>query len=521
MAALGTYASPLVNDAARDIADSLVVAVNTTVTVVSGVYAKVPGSAILARYVKASYQNDPYRSLLEACLVFFMVWYFASNKYKPGKQNKEIKLTEKEIQELIDEWEPEPLVQPVTDAQRLELDKQPIICGPSGPKLRLADGKERLNLASFNFLGAMSQESTKEKAIAAVRKHGVGTCGPCGFYGTIDVHINLEQEIARFMGVENAIVYSQGFTTVGSVIPAFAKRGDIIVADAGVSFAVQIGLQISRSIVKYYKHNDMEDLERVLQQLQKEFAAKKKPLTRRFIVTEGLSVNHADVCPLPQILELKHKYKYRLILEESFSLGVLGPRGAGVCDHFNIPPSEVDIITATLANALGSAGGFCCGSKEIVEHQRLGGQGYVFSASLPALLAVSAIEGIKYLEAHPEQLVRLRENSNTMRLALEKGVQGVDVQGEPGAPILHVRFKDPNVASRSRDDQERALQDCVDECIRNGVLVTRAKYVLDQEVNVPRPSIRVAITAAHTKKEVEKAAAVVAAAVKKTLKTIR
>ncbi|KAI8824289.1 pyridoxal phosphate-dependent transferase [Fimicolochytrium jonesii] len=519
MSTLGSYAGPFVNDAARDLADSLVVTVNSTIALASNMYSAIPGSRILALYVKSSYQNDPYRTLLEIGLVIFLIWYFGGKKYKPGKQHEKIILTEKEIQELIDEWEPEPLVVPPTEAQRLELEKIPIISGPSGPKVKLADGKEKLNLASFNFLGAMNQESTKEKAIAAVRKYGVGTCGPCGFYGTIDVHIDLEKEVSRFIGVEDAIVYSQGFSTIGSVIPAFSKRGDIIVADSGVNFAVQKGIQVSRSVVKYFKHNDMEDLERVLKQVQQESLKKKKPLTRQFIVVEGLYVNHGDICPLPKLIELRNKYKYRLIVEESMSLGVLGPRGAGVCDHYGISPKDVDMITASMANTLGAGGGFCCGSKEIVEHQRLSGQGYVFSASLPALLAVSAMEGIKHVEAHPELVTRLQENSVLMRQTIRKGVQRVECSGPDESPVLHVRLSD--LLDQPVDEQEKALQEVVEEAMRNGVLITRAKYVHGQELNVPSPSIRIAVSASHSRKEVEKSGSVVAAAIKKVLKSRR
>ncbi|KAJ3162630.1 serine palmitoyltransferase component [Geranomyces michiganensis] len=539
---------PLVNGFARELADSLVVAVNTTVAVAAQLYTYLPGHRILARYVSASYQNDPYRTLLEVGLIVFMVWYVLREKYKPGKKNQELPLSEKEVQELIDEWEPEPLVAPLSDAQRMDLDRVPIINGPSGPKVKLADGKERLNLASYNFLGALNQESTKEKAIAALRKYGVGTCGPCGFYGTIDVHMELEKEIARFMGVQDAIVYSQGFSTIGSVIPAFSKRGDIIVADEGVNFAVQIGLRISRSNVKYFKHNDMADLERVLQQVAREHRAKKnKPLTRRFIVAEGLYIDHGDICPLPQILALKNKYKYRLILDESFSIGVLGnERGSGVCEHFGIErDGNVDITSATTANAVGAAGGFCCGSREIVEHQRLGGQGYVFSASLPAILAASAIEGIRYIVSHPDQLALLRGHAAAFRTTLRKNLVGagpaaaVDIEGEEFSPVVHIRllgdvggalrsgFTTASIAAAAaaaaRAEEERVLQDVVDEVLRNGVLVTRAKYVADHDAVIarPRPSIRIALSAAHSRKEVEKAASVVAAAMKKVLKVRR
>ncbi|KAJ3179377.1 serine palmitoyltransferase component [Geranomyces variabilis] len=551
---MSTYGLPpplLVNGFARDLADSLVVAVNTTVAVAGQLYTYLPGHRILALYVRASYQNDPYRTLLEVGLIVFMVWYVLREKYKPGKKNLELPLSEKEVQELIDEWEPEPLVAPLSDVQRMDLDKAPIINGPSGPKVKLADGKERLNLASYNFLGALNQESTKEKAIAALRKYGVGTCGPCGFYGTIDVHMELEKEIARFMGVQDAIVYSQGFSTIGSVIPAFSKRGDIIVADEGVNFAVQIGLRISRSKVKYFKHNDMADLERVLQQVAREHRAKKnKPLTRRFIVAEGLYIDHGDICPLPEILALKHKYKYRLILDESFSIGVLGnQRGSGVCEHFGIErDGNVDITAATTANSVGAAGGFCCGTREIVEHQRLGGQGYVYSASLPAILAASAIEGIKYIESHPEQLALLRGHATVFRAALRKNLTGggppamVDIEGEECSPVVHIRLIGGGggdiaamrssssataavaaAAAAARAEEDRVLQDVVDEVLRNGVLVTRAKYVEDHDAMIarPRPSIRVALSAAHSRKEVEKAASVVSAALKKVLKARR
>ncbi|KAJ3183354.1 serine palmitoyltransferase component [Gaertneriomyces sp. JEL0708] len=511
-----SYAAPFVNDAARDIADSLVVAVNSTFTVAVRVYDAIPGSRWFAKYVQISYQNDPYRTLLEIGLVIFMIWYFGGKKHKPGSH--EVKLTEQEIQELIDEWEPEPLVPELTRTQRLELEKLPIISGPAGPKLKLADGKERLNLASFNFLGAMNDEVTKEKAIKALRKYGVGSCGPCGFYGTIDVHMELEKEVAKFLGTEAAIVYSQGFSTIASVIPAFAKRGDIVVADAGVSLAVQKGLHVSRSIVKYFKHNDMEDLERVLEQINKEQIKKKKPLTRRFIVVEGIYANHGDICPLPQLVELKERHKYRLIVEESFSFGTVGDRGAGVCNHFDVDPKRVDIIAATFSNAIASAGGFCAGTKEIVEHQRLGGLSYVFSASLPAMLAVAAIEGVKYIESHGDALKKLWENIATMRNALRKTVQQISLEGDDKSPIAHLRLKS---SFANRDEEEYALQEIVDECARNGVLVTRAKYVLDQEMGVPTPSIRLAISAAHTRKEVEKAASVIASAVKKILSTAR
>ncbi|KAJ3041937.1 serine palmitoyltransferase component [Rhizophlyctis rosea] len=569
--ALG-LATPYVND----IADTVAIALNTTFSAAAFISDWVPGSKVVYRYVRASHQNDPFRTLLEILLVIFMFWYFGRNKQKPGEP--ELDLTPKdlpawfgmavscseriareartsarsaqytgiitpalgdggrgraaggrerkggravglEIQELIDDWEPEPLVPPLSDFQRAELEKLPVITGPAGPKPKLADGKERINLSSYNFLGIMNQESIKEKAVEALRKYGVGSCGPPGFYGTIDVHMDLERELAKFFGTESAIIYSQGFSTVASVIPAFSKRGDLLICDDGISFATQKGVQISRSTVKWFKHNDMADLERVLAQVRAEDAKSKKPRTRRFIVVEGLYANHGDICPLPELIALKEKYKYRLIMEESLSFGVLGKRGAGISDHFDIPATSIDILVGSMANTLASSGGFCCGTKEVVEHQRLSGQAYTYSASLPAMLAVAAIEGLHILNDQPTVLSRLRENASVIYTTLTKNlhpdaeVQLKDVSDS--SPIMHLRLR----LRMGREEQERVLQDVVDEAARNGVLVSRAKYVADQERDPPQPSVRIVASAGHTKKEAEKAASVVRDAVRKVLKS--
>jgi 7-keto-8-aminopelargonate synthetase-like enzyme len=156
------------------------------------------------------------------------------------------------------------------------------------------------NLASYNFYNFIANETLKEKAIDTLRKYGVGPCGPPGFYGTQDVHMRTEQDIAEHLGTPACIVYAQAFSTISSVIPAFSKRGDIIVADKAVNYAIRKGLQICRSTVHWYEHNDMADLERVLQKVTR--SQMKKPLTRRFIVSEGLFENIGDVVDLPKLV---------------------------------------------------------------------------------------------------------------------------------------------------------------------------------------------------------------------------
>lgn len=172
----------------------------------------------------------------------------------------------------------------------------------SGPKSKLANGRTVTNLASYNYYNLVANEHIKEKAIETLRTYGVGPCGPPQFYGTQDVHMKTEADVASHLGTEACIVYAQSFSTISSVIPAFSKRGDIIVADKACNYAIRKGLQICRSTIRWYEHNDMEDLERVLQRVVKEQS--KKPLTRRFIVTEGLFETVGDCVDLPKVVSL-------------------------------------------------------------------------------------------------------------------------------------------------------------------------------------------------------------------------
>ncbi len=157
------------------------------------------------------------------------------------------------------------------------------------------------NLASYNFYNLNANEQIKEKAIQTLRTYGVGPCGPPQFYGTQDVHMKTEADIATFLGTEGCIVYAQAFSTISSVIPAFCKRGDVIVADRAVNYSIRRGLEISRSNIKWYNHGDLDDLERVVRKVAEE-QAKKKQLTRRFIVTEALFEMTGDCNNLPRLV---------------------------------------------------------------------------------------------------------------------------------------------------------------------------------------------------------------------------
>ncbi|KAI8096600.1 pyridoxal phosphate-dependent transferase [Halteromyces radiatus] len=501
--------------------------INSTVHSVYELVVAIPGSTLAFNYLKNAYQDDPFRIALELFLVFFALRYMLSKKYKP--HDNAVKLTEKEIDELVEEWQPESLVPKLSSYDKFNLEKTPMIVGAQTAKTKVAGyTKPLMNLATTNYLNLVSSEHIRQKAIDALKNYGVGTCGPPGFYGTLDIHMQLEKDIARFLGTDEAIIYAQNFSTISSVIPAFSKRGDLLVVDDRVNFAIQKGVQISRSNVRWYKHNDMNDLERVLNEIQLDTLRHKKRLTRRFIVTEALFSNYGDVVPLPKLIELKKKFKYRLILDESQSIGVLGRRGAGVTDHFGVDAKDVDMIVGSMASALCSSGGFCAGSVEIVDHQRLSGSAYCFSASLPAMLTISASEAINIISQQPNLLRELRERVQAFRHTLaHKSLDAlidVDTSSGPDAavvPFFHIRIKPSFLASRnanlSREDEERLLQEVVDECASQGALVTRAKYVDDQERGLPRPSIKIHVTVGLSKKENDKAATIVKSALTKVL----
>lgn len=486
-------------------------------------FQKVPGSAILLRYVKSSYQNDPVRSAVELFLFLFAVRYLLAPKYSTQKKSY-VTLSDEEIDELVDEWTPEPLVAAQTTFEEAEVEKRPVIVGPTGPKSKLSSGRTVTNLASYNFYNLIANEGLKEKAIQTLRTYGVGPCGPPGFYGTQDVHMKIEADIASHLGTPACIIYAQAFSTISSVIPAFSKRGDIIVADEAVNYAIRKGIQISRSSVRYYKHNDVEDMQRVLEKVVKEQA--RKPLTRRFIVTEGLFENVGDMVDLPKIIELKLRYKFRLILDETWSFGVLGRTGRGLTEYQNVDAAEVDMIVGSLAGPLCSGGGFCAGSEEIVEHQRISASAYTFSAALPAMLATTASEVIFMLETNPDMLSQVKENVKTMWTQLDPRSDWVRCTSSVENPIMLLALKPEVIASKrlSVADQEQLLQDVVDECLANGVLITRVKS-MPRPINATakdigwelQPALKVCITSGLSKKEVERAGVTIRHAITKVV----
>jgi len=450
-------------------------------------------------YLESYLQVPFYHLVVELLLVLWIVRLLTRKSYNP-KESK-LELTKEEEDRLINDWQPEPLI-PDTSTLPDYTKQLKVIDGKPSYRINI-DGNDCLNLCTMNLLGFVGSPKVEKIAIDTLKKYGVGTCGPRGFYGTIDVHLNLEKKIANFLDVEDAILYSYGFSTISSAIPAYSKRTDVIFCDKGVNFAIQTGIVASRSKIYWFNHNDMEDLEKKLKEQQEKDKKnpKKAVVTRRFLVVEGIYTNYGDIVPLPKLVELKNEFKVRLFIDETMSFGVLGNHGKGVTEHYGIPLSEVDLIAVSLEASLGSVGGFCAGSSFVVDHQRLSGQGYCFSASLPPLLSVAAETGIKLMEEDIGMFKNLQDNSKFMREEL-KGMSPFLVKGADISPIIHLRLNN-SYDHLTRDEEETLLQKFVDKCIEAGVGLTVSRYLNDLELHIPKASIRVTVNVNLTQEDMK------------------
>ncbi|KII72452.1 Serine palmitoyltransferase 1 [Thelohanellus kitauei] len=276
-------------------------------------------------------------------------------------------------------------------------------------------------MATTNFLDFVGNPEIENKAVACIAKYAVGTCGPRGFYGTTDVHLLLESTIARFCNSEKSIVYSYGFSTISSAIASYCKKQDIIFADEGVVLPIQMGILASRSKVYWFKHNNLEHLKTLLESVELQ-------------EKEGLYQNYSDIPDLKQIINLKYAYKARIIIDESLSIGTLGRSGRGI-------PNDIDLRSFSFENAFASVGGACVGAEFIIDHQRLAGLAYCFSASSPTFLCRVVIDEIEMLENDNERVSKLQKLSRLFFDKIRNKLNpDMEVFGSEYSPIFHIRL---------------------------------------------------------------------------------
>lgn len=436
----------------------------------------------------------------QAFIVAWLAWYLFKKSYK--RQYKQPCLSKEEEEQIIAEWNPEPLVSGTQQGHPAL--KPNVVTGKAGHYVEV-NGIRCLNLATHNYLSFADKPELEKRAVQSIRKYGVGSCGPRGFYGTVDVHLELEEKIAKFMGLEEACVYAYGFSTIASAIPAYAKRGDVIFVDEECNFAIQKGLDASRSTIYYFKHNNHKDLERLMLEFEKEAAKKPKKakVTRRFLILEGIYMNTGNICALPELLSLAHYFKCRIIIDENISFGTLGEKGRGVTEHYNIRRIDVDLIVGSMEWALGSIGGFCVGSSFIVEHQRLSGLGYCFSASLPPLLTAAASESLEEMKRNPSIIKTLHAKAELVHYALSKlSKVGFKVLGYPQGPIKHLRLSNP---PEDIEKHRSLLHEISQFCFKKGIAIVPAAYLDKIEARPRVPSLRITVNVDLTQAEMESA----------------
>lgn len=536
--------------------------VSTTAHQISVYFAKlielieiIPGGAIIIRYIKSSHKNDPFRTFLELILVIFAIRYFTTKRYESKKRGF-VKLSDKEVKELVEEWEPEPLVLPVREEEQWKLDAIPIVESPGyDSKLKLQDCDQvLLNLASVNFLNLSANELAKAEGKRIIRQNGVGACGPPNFYGNQDIHIDLEQNICKFFGVEGCVLYGQDFATAQSVLPSFLKRGDYVIADAGVNISIQKALLLSRANVTYYNHNDLNHLEDILKEFDEEvYKYEKGPIPRKFIITEGLFANSGDIPNLPKLVELKTKHKYRLFLDECLSIGSLGRSGRGLTEFYDIPITKVDAIVGSLATSLNSSGGFCIGDHVMSYHQRIGSLAYCFSASLPAYVTKVASTVLHLIESEKNQdgesrlLTSLHSKISSFYSLISKdqSLSGlVTITSAPASPIVHLQLSSnvrtslslpksytgvgSEIGRRNKlglsdkfipefNNEEKLLQYIINAVKSRGIIITRSTFSLSQETLTVLPHLKICINNGASQDELINAFNVIRSEVVNTL----
>lgn len=275
----------------------------------------------------------------------------------------------------------------------------------------IMDGHRTIMLGSNNYLGLTADPRVKEAAIKAIEKYGTGCSGSRFLNGTLDIHVELEKALADFLQKEDCLVFSTGFQSNLSIISAITGRGDYILSDSFNHASIVDGTRLSYAKTYKFKHNDMEDLERLL----KAFSNNEKGGI--LIITDGVFSMEGEICDLPNIVRLAKKYGARIMVDDAHSIGVLGERGRGTAEYFGLT-EEVDLIMNTFSKTLASLGGCVAGSKEAIDYIKHNARPFIFSASIPPAQVAAARESLRILEAEPQRVRRLNEISAYMRRGL-------------------------------------------------------------------------------------------------------
>lgn len=291
-------------------------------------------------------------------------------------------------------------------------------------------GHKVLMFGSNAYTGLTGDQRIIDAAKAALDKYGSGCAGSRFLNGTLDLHVQLEKELAEFESKDEALCFSTGFNVNQGVLAVVVGRGDYIICDDRDHASIVDGRRLSFATQLHYKHNDMEDLERILQGLPYDAV--------KLIVVDGVFSMEGDLAKLPEIVELKHKYNCSIMVDEAHGIGVFGKQGRGVCDHFGLT-DEVDLIMGTFSKSLASIGGFIASDKDTINYLRHTCRSYIFSASNAPAATAAALEALHIIKAEPERIDRLWEVTNyALKRFREEGFE----IGDTESPIIPLYVRD-------------------------------------------------------------------------------
>ena len=265
------------------------------------------------------------------------------------------------------------------------------------------DGKKVINLASNNYLGLTTHPKLREAALEATRKYGVGSGAVRTIAGTMKIHMELEERIARFKNVEACVVFQSGFTANAGTVSAILGKEDFIVSDELNHASIIDGARLSRAKILVFRHKDVAHAEEKL-------ASIKDQPGRRLLITDGVFSMDGDIGPLPALCNLAEKYGAIMMVDDAHASGVLGRNGRGTIDHFHVH-GRVDVQVGTLSKAIGALGGYVCGSRDLIDFLYHRARPFLFSTSHPPSVAATCIAAFEVLEQEPERMDRLWENT--------------------------------------------------------------------------------------------------------------
>jgi len=347
------------------------------------------------------------------------------------------------------------------------------------------DGKKVINLASNNYLGLTTHPKLREAALEATRKYGVGSGAVRTIAGTMKIHMELEEKIARFKNVEACVVFQSGFAANAGTVSAVLGKEDFIISDQLNHASIIDGARLSRAKILVFNHKDLAHAEEQL-------ASIKDQPGRKLLISDGVFSMDGDIGPLPGLCDLAEKYGAIMMVDDAHASGVLGRAGRGTIDHFSVH-GRVDIQVGTLSKAIGALGGYVCGTRDLIDYLYHRARPFLFSTSHPPSVAATCIAAFDVLQDEPERIENLWENTRFWKKEL--GLLGFDIGGKttPASetPITPIIIGD---GARTMEFSR--------ELFKEGVLGTGIAFPTVPE---GKARIRTIMTATHTAEELERA----------------